>query len=240
MLIESVSVKHFGLLHHFDVKLGDKLNVIEGSNESGKSTLSAFIRFMLYGFPSDEAGLDERRRRTSWDSGTAEGEMVVSVKGRRYRIERYSAIIRNLAGGEEFRDRTRTIDVAEGSLVTEIDAGEYFLGVPNAVYVSSAFISQLDDTRVGEDKMLDQISSILFSGDERRSAERASEMLRRRRDKLIAAAGEQGDLSRLRQRAAELVEERERAVEVNRLLLRREAELIENQKKKKAVEAELS
>ncbi len=240
MLIESVSVKHFGLLHHFDLKLGDKLNVIEGSNESGKSTLSAFIRFMLYGFSKDEAGLDERRRRTSWDSGTAEGEMIVSVKGRRYRIERYSAIVRNLAGGEEFRDRTRTIDVAEGSLVTETDAGEYFLGVPNAVYVSSAFISQLDDTRVGEDKMLDQITSILFSGDERTSAERASEMLRRRRDRLIAAAGEQGDLSRLRARAAELVGEHDRAVEINRLLLAREAELVAGQREKKAVEEELS
>ncbi len=239
MLIESVSVKHFGLLHHFDLKLGDKLNVIEGSNESGKSTLSAFIRFMLYGFSSDEAGIDERRRRTSWDSGTAEGEMIVSVKGRRYRIERYSAIVRGLSGEEKFRDRTRTIDVAEGSLVTETDAGEYFLGVPNGVYVSSAFISQLDDTRVGEDRMLDQITSILFSGDEKKSAERASEMLRRRRDKMIASAGEQGDLSRLRQRAAALVEERERAVEINRLLLLREAELTQSQNRMKTLEEEL-
>ena len=88
MLIQEVRVKHFGLLDHFEARFGDKLNVIEGSNESGKSTLAAFIRFMLYGFPSDEAGLDERRKRTSWDTGTAEGEMVILVKGKQYRIDR--------------------------------------------------------------------------------------------------------------------------------------------------------
>ena len=82
MLILEVKVKHFGLLDYFEVKFGDKLNVIEGSNESGKSTLAAFIRFMLYGFTPDPAGLEERRKRTSWETGTAEGEMTVLVKGK--------------------------------------------------------------------------------------------------------------------------------------------------------------
>ncbi len=240
MQIESVLVKHFGLLHHFELKLGDKLNVIEGSNESGKSTLSAFVRFMLYGFPSDEEGVLERRHRTSWDTGTAEGEMTVRVGNRRYRIERYSAIVRNAAGGEEFRDRTRTIDAVAGSLVTETSAGEYFLGVPNEVYVSSAFISQLDDTHVGEDRMLDQISNLLFTGDKRVSAERAAEMLRERRDALLAAAGEHGDLSVLRRRAEELVEERSRAVEINRTLLAREAETVKNRRRRAELDAEIS
>ena len=240
MQIESVLVKHFGLLHHFELKLGDKLNVIEGSNESGKSTLAAFVRFMLYGFPTNEDGILERRHRTSWDTGTAEGEMTVRVGNRRYRIERYSAIVRNAAGGEEFRDRTRTIDVAEGSLVTETAAGEYFLGVPNEVYVSSAFISQLDDTYVGEDRMLDQISNLLFTGDKRVSAERAAEMLRERRDALLAAASEHGDLSVLRRRAEELVEERSRAVEINRTLLQREAETVKNRRRRAELDAEVS
>ncbi len=240
MLIESISVKHFGLLHHFELKVGDKLNVIEGSNESGKSTLSAFIRFMFYGFPDDEAGRDERHRRTSWDTGTAEGEMVVKVGGRRYRIDRYSAITRNMAGGEEFRDRTRTVDLAAGSLVTEGDAGEYFLGVPNDVYVSSAFISQLDDTRVGEERMREQITNLLFSGDEKLSAKRAAEILRARREAVLAKAGEKGDLNLLRREAQELITEQARAKEVNRTLLSREAELVALRREKAALGEELA
>ena len=237
MLILEVKVKHFGLLDYFEVKFGDKLNVIEGSNESGKSTLAAFVRFMLYGFTPDPAGLEERRKRTSWETGTAEGEMTVLVKGKRYRIDRYSAIVQE-NGREIFRDRTRVVNIDEGSLVTEKDAGEYFLGVPSDVFSSSAYISQMDDTHVGEEKMRETISNLLFSGNEQLSVDKAAAAINARR---VSETEEHGVGSRtLLARAEELIAEEQRAVEITETLLERESELVENQKEREKVELEIA
>ena len=237
MLILEVKVKHFGLLDYFEVKFGDKLNVIEGSNESGKSTLAAFVRFMLYGFTPDPAGLEERRKRTSWESGTAEGEMTVLVKGKRYRIDRYSAILKE-NGHEIFRDRTRVVNLEEGSLVTEENAGEYFLGVPSDVFSSSAYISQMDDTHVGEEKMRETISNLLFSGNEQLSVDKAAAAINARR---VAETEEHGVGSRtLLARAEELLAEEQRSVEITETLLDRESELVKNQKEREALEAEIA
>ena len=237
MLILEVKVKHFGLLDYFEVKFGDKLNVIEGSNESGKSTLAAFIRFMLYGFTPDPAGLEERRKRTSWETGTAEGEMTVLVKGKRYRIDRYSAIVEE-NGHEVFRDRTRVVNLEEGSLVTEENAGEYFLGVPSDVFTSSAYISQMDDTHVGEEKMRETISNLLFSGNEQLSVDKAASAINARR---VAETEEHGVGSRtLLARAEELLAEERRSVEITETLLDRESELVKNQKEREKIEGEIA
>ena len=50
MIIKELKIDAFGKLENKHISLDDKINVIYGSNESGKSTAAAFIRYMLYGF----------------------------------------------------------------------------------------------------------------------------------------------------------------------------------------------
>ena len=57
MVIEKIIIKSFGLINDMTLEFSDKVNVIEGQNESGKSTIAAFIKYMLYGF--DEADFDK-------------------------------------------------------------------------------------------------------------------------------------------------------------------------------------
>ena len=49
MKINSVDIKEFGGLSDFHLDFSDGLNVIEGRNESGKSTVLLFVMYMLYG-----------------------------------------------------------------------------------------------------------------------------------------------------------------------------------------------
>ena len=48
MKLEQASVRSFGLLRNYTVNFENGLNIVEGGNETGKTTLAAFIRFMLY------------------------------------------------------------------------------------------------------------------------------------------------------------------------------------------------
>ena len=52
MEILELELKHFGKFTDHKVSLQPGINIIYGSNESGKSTIHAFIRAMLFGFGS--------------------------------------------------------------------------------------------------------------------------------------------------------------------------------------------
>lgn len=50
--IERIEIGAFGCLSGVVIEPSDGINLIEADNESGKSTLAAFIKFILYGFSS--------------------------------------------------------------------------------------------------------------------------------------------------------------------------------------------
>ncbi|WP_164985051.1 AAA family ATPase [Ammoniphilus sp. CFH 90114] len=52
MIITSVHIYGFGKYQDFTAEFGHGLNLVEGSNEAGKSTLLAFVRAILFGFES--------------------------------------------------------------------------------------------------------------------------------------------------------------------------------------------
>ena len=138
----------------------------------------------------------------------------------------------------ERSSRTRVVNLEEGSLVTENNAGEYFLGVPSDVFSSSAYISQMDDTHVGEEKMRETISNLLFSGNEQLSVDKAAAAINSRR---VSETEEHGVGSRtLLTRAEELLAEEQRATEITEALLDRESELVKNQKAREKLEEEIA
>ena len=90
MIIRKINITSFGSLSDFSAELSGGLNIISGANESGKSTILAFIRFVLYGLPSrrSEEGLLEYDRALSWASGRAEGSIEIECEKGSFRIER--------------------------------------------------------------------------------------------------------------------------------------------------------
>ena len=68
MIINKIHVDAFGALKDLTLELTDGLNIIQGENESGKSTLSAFIKFIFYGLDTKE-----RVKYFPWDGSVAGG-----------------------------------------------------------------------------------------------------------------------------------------------------------------------
>ena len=87
MKIDRIKINKFGCHSNLDISFEDGVNVISGKNESGKSTLMAFVRAVLYGFDS-RASDNPRKKYLPWSSDPSEvfgGIMIFTHKGIHYR-----------------------------------------------------------------------------------------------------------------------------------------------------------
>ena len=168
MIIKKLCIKEFGSLKNKEIYLGSGINLIEGDNESGKSTILAFIHFLLYGTPRRSAGdvVSQKDRYVNWDSGIAEGSMELSTSKGYFRIER--RLQKHAVGGREsFSENCAIIDLQSGTEVYKGEVpGKVFLGITPEVYTSTSCIRQLDCTHVDGDGVGASIENLLFSADE--------------------------------------------------------------------------
>ncbi len=90
MYIKTLKVSHFGKFHHKTVHLEDGLNIVEGCNESGKSTIHAFIKGMLFGVDKYEEGEENLYTKYQpWDNPVSySGSIDIELNGSFYRINR--------------------------------------------------------------------------------------------------------------------------------------------------------
>ena len=200
MIIERIAIGSFGNLSDVSFEFGPGVNVISGQNESGKSMVAAFIRYMLYGFGTYHAASDlpEREKRVSWQTGTAEGSMDIALSdGRRFRIERRTEAIPQ-AGRIGYREESRLVDLSDGS-ATRFAAlpGEEFFAVPEQVYHNTAYFGQLSGSRLNESEMAQAMENLLFSGDERLSSQRAIKRMYEARRSLSHSSGVAGAIYEL-------------------------------------------
>lgn len=208
MYIKSIHIGAFGSLRDKDIIFGKGLNIIEGKNEAGKSTLAMFIKFTLYGLSgrSSDGELPERRRFVSWDTGSAEGSMTVVCSSGEYRIERELYVSGDGSGvGDAVRERVSVIDTATGEKVFRgMIPGVALLGIPEDVFVNTVFVKQ-SGGKIDGDGLVEAIENILLSGDESVSTKKAADKLDKCRKTLRYKKGSGGLLYELEREEARLM-----------------------------------
>ena len=231
MILEQVTIRSFGLLRNYTMDFSDGLNIVEGANETGKSTLAAFIRFMLYGFDDTPGVLSEREKRINWQTGTAEGSVTLSTSDGRYRIER--RVVRRGSGDRVTYDETCEVTdlVASRPVNFGMTPGEALLGVGPALYESTAFLGQLSDGRTGEE-VRETIENLMFSGDEKVNTGAAITRLTEARDALLSPDGNTGRIKDAQNRALSLGSRFAAAIRGQKELIRLRGELEETVAKK--------
>lgn len=163
MKIVNVKIDNFGTLSQRSFDFGEAINIIRGDNESGKSTLLLFIKFMLYGLAKKARGasVSEADRAISWDSDEASGSMTVSFDGKLYRIDRRAR------RGRQIAERMQVVDCETETVCENITVpGEYFLGIPVDVFESSCLVAQLRCTSVDGEQVSSVVENLLSSADE--------------------------------------------------------------------------
>lgn len=173
------------------VVFGDGLNVIEGDNETGKSTIGAFIKFIFYGMNKAD-----RERYVSWGAPGCSGSLTVESEGRIFTIERELLLNRT-------KDRINIVSEHGEIVRTDKAPWELFLGVPENVFINTSFTGTLDSS-VGGQGLPEAIENIIFSADEAVSTKKALKTLDEQRVALLYKNQKGGRIYELENHIAEL------------------------------------
>lgn len=182
MKIQEIYIQSFGMLRDRSFRLTEGVNVLEGPNESGKSTLAAFLKYIFYG-PGQKGSPD----RTRYLTGTRSGGWLTCVTeddGNLWRIER-STVIESDGTKESLRDTVQIIDTRTNRVLPEKNPGEYFFGVNESIFTSTAFVGQLSAIRPDGSSLSGAVENMLHTADENVDIKRATTKLDQARRELL-------------------------------------------------------
>ena len=199
MKLTNIKIDEFGCLSGKEITLSPTFNLAVGDNESGKSTLLAFIKFIFYGLPrKSQENLADRERALSWHGNVAAGSITFTTdSGDEYTVER--RVTRRMGEKREsVSESIRIIDEKSGLEVHKGEIpGELFLGVPSTVFDSTCFIRQAGVTSLNTADLGSALENILMSADESLDLQRSVLRLDDARKILLHKNGKGGSLYEL-------------------------------------------
>lgn len=175
MQLIKASIKGYGKFKDFTVDFSKGLNAFCYENGWGKSTLSSFIKVMLYGF--DDEGktsiLNERTHYLPWDTNVYGGSLVIEVDGKQYEIRR------------EFGNKKNTgtfnlYDYATGleSFDYTENIGEEILGIDRESFKRTLYIAQSDFDYKLTDSINSKIGNLVDNTDDMNAYETVDTILK--------------------------------------------------------------
>lgn len=189
MRIEKLEIEGFGKLIDRTVALGEGLNVCYAPNETGKSTLAAFLKYLLYGFRSrggKRGALTARQKYAPWTGGEPRGAMTLSTGRGRVNLSRRGS------GAPLLHDALTGAALPLGG-----EPGESFYGVSLDTFESTAFFGQNELGALKMEEVEERLKNLVTGGDESISFEAAQKALRAGVNRLDNGRGG-GRLPRLR------------------------------------------
>ncbi len=146
----------FGKFRDKEIEFKSGLNLIEGRNEAGKSTVQTFLTGMFYGFYQPGA---KRRSYTShrdkyqpWDGGSYRGVLVCRNDERTFRIERnFDKDSESVKVFDDLTGDDLTLDFPYNTATRQIQVGETLLGLSKTAFNNTANIAQMTCSTVTQE-----------------------------------------------------------------------------------------
>ncbi len=229
MRIDKIHIDSFMGKRDLTLTFSRGVNILRGDNESGKSTLAEFIKFMLYGASARNAdgAIPERQRYLSFGDTSFGGYMELVTASGHYRIDR--TIHRTQSG---FRESLSISDLDKKTQVCKGEnAGEALLGIPEQVFKKIAYISQEGEGYTGGSDLGAAIENLLFSADETVSTDKALKSLDALRVSLRHKDGKGGQHCDMENEREALKARLEKALSDNSEIIAKEGSLLETQRR---------
>lgn len=163
MKINKLSVASFGRINNAEYELAPGLNVIYGPNESGKSTMLSFIRFMLFGCHGRRSAnnVTFEEKYQPWDNTALSGSMEFEAFGETYHTSRSVGV----------RKEYSTINSSGTGSFEGINPGEAIYNMNESAFLRSFYLSANSSSIAAEknDDILRCLANMADTGDEQMS-----------------------------------------------------------------------
>ena len=194
-------IENFGKLHQYKVQFTDGITIIKEPNGFGKTTLTAFIKAMLYGLPKNNLPIErnDRKRYTPWQGGIYGGYLEFEHKEIIYRIER-------TFGETSKQDRFKLFRLNPFSHSNDFseNIGFEIFRVTSDQFDKTTYMPQIQWNTVSTAKDLrDTISNIVETTLDIGSYENAMKILKAQRAEILPYRGKSGLLYQLSDKISE-------------------------------------
>ena len=211
MIIKDVTIKNFGKLKEKEITFSPGLNVVYGTNESGKTTLHTFIRSTLFGMRRQRGRASKRdlysRYEPKEDPIVYGGSMHLDVSGDTYCIER------NFAKNDTRMSVYRESDGARPEGISELLGGigervfDNTVSIPQMESVTGEGLAEelrnyMAGSGAAADGSLDVSAAEAFLKKKRKEVEAAMQRKQETEERRIRSMDE--DISRLELEAEEI------------------------------------
>ena len=186
-------VDNFGRLSNFDYQFLDGLTVIQEPNGFGKSTLAAFIKAMLYGFPRTAGrniASNERKKYLPWQGGTYGGSLDFEFEGISYRVWR-------TFGKTAAKDRFSLRDLTNRSVSTRFTEklGEELFQLDAESFMRSVYMPQMQNQETAATTSIQtKLSNLVDNTDDLNNYDSAMDHLRTARSEYRKFRGSGGHI----------------------------------------------
>lgn len=194
----------FGPFKDYKLSFDDGLNVILQPNGWGKTSLSAYIKAMLYGFERKrvrDVSENERLRYKPWSGGKFGGTLDFEFDGREYLILREF-------GATGAGDTLKVIDIETGKPVefNGEEVGDWVFGLDSNAFQKSVFVGQngfgFDGSTAG---LRNRLNALVNEADDVAGLDKAQSALDTRR-KFYKKTGNRGYIADVSSSISKLVE----------------------------------
>ena len=176
MKLISLYIDNFGKLSDYSFDFSKTLNSLYEENGWGKTTLTVFIKSMLYGLNKTERTLYSPWKNVS----SFGGYLILEASGRNYRIER------QFSTSKSTLDTIRVYDLQSGFPIDKFgtNIGEAILNLNEASFERSVFIPQKDLNEGFNSDIEAKLANLIGGTDDSQSFEEAIEILSKKAKEL--------------------------------------------------------
>ncbi len=156
MVIKKCYIESFGCFKNQTFDFSDGINIIYGENEKGKSTIAAFIRFVLFGFSKKQ----ERDRYFPLDISFASGSIEIDTGDKNITLSR------SCKGTKE---TVLATDNKTGLSISELsvkNAGEILTGASKAAFERTLFVPQKQMEISSDEDINSRLRALVNTGSE--------------------------------------------------------------------------
>ena len=182
MKVEEIKINSFGTLRNKEINLSDKINIIHGKNESGKSTLLAYIKTAFYGISRNKNGkeISDYDKYKPWSGEEFSGKIKYTLdSGEQFEIFRDFNKKNPKIYNAKLEDVTNqfNIDKKEGS--------QFFfeqVGIDENIFTSTIMAEQ-QEVKLSEQRqniLIQKIANIAGTGNSNMSYNKAKDRLNKK------------------------------------------------------------